>query len=223
MSLRSHTNVRLTRLFLAAAVVTIMAVGADSAFGSDHHSSSLVARHNVSHWLTKHYAIFDHLSARQAHIADSTASYPKVTAMLAAMSQPDDPGQTSLGLNTADTVTQDVNSHPVWYVPGSNGACIISVPYGANAGNVVVATCQTIGNMSAGIQTGYTDVSSNTTTSFGLVPNGVTSVSVSPPTGPTVTAAVQNNAFTVQHEGRFAQTESFLNSAGAVISTVNGQ
>jgi len=204
----------------SAIVATFVVAAAGGAFLTGSLASASGHQHRVSPFLARHFALLSRptkvrahiatLARQDAHTALAQNGNASLDELLSAMATPQDPSA-RLGLEPADIQSVTIpaaGANPafaVYVVPGSNGACLISLPPGrvvtgtngvqTTLPTAPLAVCGTDATMGETGLYHVTQMPNGESVVYGMVPNGNTSVSVQDASGTTQTAPVTNNVF----------------------------
>jgi hypothetical protein len=168
------------------------------------------ARHSVSP-LARHFRVFRN---RRAHAADFATP-----AMAQILTQ-----QYGLELDQTQVVTLSPSLR-VWLYPGTQGACMYWPDNEPRAGLVRSGICNPImSSIESGDMVGEDTAAPGTGggTVIGLVPDGVTSATVTLSDGTQRTVPVANNVYSAPAGAQGFQSVSLRNASGTVVHTAAG-
>jgi hypothetical protein len=182
------------RKFWAIPIVCLCACAVAGGVAVASGSTGSRSRHAVAPFLVTHFALFQqsHLRAFSAHTASGT--YPAAMKLLSSMADPSDPDNQREGLDVAATQEVSTPNGPIWVVPGSTGACVIT-SYGGSVHSATGACALTskMAQKGLGLLGRITNVRTGVDTLFGIVPNGVSAVQLGSTTGPSTSTPVVDN------------------------------
>jgi hypothetical protein len=217
-----------TKLVLAAAVfccsvgITTIALA-----GSSTPSVSPTLRHSVavlqSPAARRAYKISKKDRTRHsvaAHTAGVAAEPATVSGAIATLATSDDPNQRAFGLDVSQTVEVDPSSasSPVWIVPGAAGACYVdqTQPAVAGTGPGAGTACTSAAVVARQGEIGITGEADGSHLIDGIVPNGNKTITVTEPSGASITIPVTDNTVS-QMVPEFPTTISLNSSTGSPV------
>jgi hypothetical protein len=182
----------LTARLLKYAALLVLTVAGSYGITSAWANPGKVGRHVASR-LVDEFAVFAHSRAPRA----ITHQLAVDQGFYASMANGDDPNP--WGLLPAQIVVVPIGATSVALVPGASGACVATTQPGTTAatGEATYATCGPDTNVLAhGLMGEISSPDGTITKVYGMVPNGVTSVTITDGGGASHVVAVSSNAYT---------------------------